>query len=68
MNKYKQLTEVQRYQIKALNKAQKEQKKIAEIIGVSASTIYRELKRTGIRGYRPKQTHSLALMRRKYDY
>lgn len=44
MNKYKQLTEVQRYQIKALNKAQKEQKKIAEIIGVSASTIYRELK------------------------
>jgi hypothetical protein len=26
MNKYKQLTEVQRYQIKALNKAQKAQK------------------------------------------
>jgi IS30 family transposase len=29
MNKYKQLTEVQRYQIEALNKAQKEQKEIA---------------------------------------
>jgi len=58
MNQYKQLTEVQRYQIEALNKAQKEQKEIAEIIGVSASTICRELKRnTGLRGYRPKQAH-----------
>jgi len=66
MNKYKQLTEVQRYQIEALNKAQKEQKEIAEIIGVSASTICRELRRnTGLRGYRPKQAHSLALTRRK---
>ncbi len=66
MNKYKQLTEVQRYQIEALNKAQKEQKEIAEIIGVSASTISRELKRnTGLRGYPPKQAHSLALTRRK---
>ena len=62
MNKYKQLTEVQRYQIEALNKAQKEQKEIAEIIGVSASTICRELKRnTGLRGYRPRQAHSLAI-------
>jgi IS30 family transposase len=52
MNKYKQLTEVQRYQIEALNKAEKEQKEIAAIMGVSASTIYRELKRnTGLRGY-----------------
>ena len=66
MNLYKQLTEVQRYQIEALNKAQKEQKDIAEIIGVSASTICRELKRnTGLRGYRPKKAHSLALTRRK---
>ena len=66
MNKYKQLTEVQRYQIEALNKAQKEQNEIAEIIGVSASTICRELKRnTGLRGYRPRQAHSLALSRRK---
>ncbi len=66
MNNYKQLTEVQRYQIYALNKAEKEQKEMAEIIGVSASTISRELRRnTGLKGYRPKQAHSLALRRRK---
>jgi len=66
MKKYSQLTDVQRYQIEALKKAEKDQKTIASIIGVSASTISRELKRnTGQRGYRPKQAHSKALKRRK---
>ena len=66
MKKYSQLTDVQRYQIEALKKAEKDQKTIASIIGVSASTISRELKRnTGQRGYRPKQAHIKALKRRK---
>jgi IS30 family transposase len=66
MNKYSQLTEVQRYQIEALKKAEKSQKEIATIIGVTASTICREFKRnTGRRGYRPKQAIIKALIRRK---
>ena len=65
MKNYSQLTEVQRYQIEALKKAEKKQKEIAQIIGVSPSTISRELKRnTGLRGYRPKQAHIKALRRR----
>lgn len=66
MNNYSQLTQGQRYQIEALLKAEKKQNEIAEIIGVSAPTISRELKRnTGQRGYRPKQAHNKALSRRK---
>lgn len=66
MKKYNQLTEIQRYQIEALKKAEKQQNEIAEIMGVSASTISRELKRnTGQRGYRPKQAHIKALTRRQ---
>ena len=66
MKKYSQLTGVQRYQIEALKKAKKDQKEIAMIIGVSASTISRELKRnTGQRGYRAKQAHIKALTRKK---
>ena len=66
MKKYTQLTEVQRYQIEALKKAKKEQKDIAVIIGVSASTISREIRRNrGLRGYRPKQAHTKALIRRR---
>ena len=65
MKNYKQLIEMQRYQIEALNKVQKNRKRSLSI-GVSASTICRELKRnTGLRGYRPKQAHSLALARKK---
>ncbi len=65
MNQYNQLTEVQRYQIEALKKAKKKQHEIAKIIGVSASTISRELCRnTGQRGYRPKQAHNKAYKRR----
>ena len=66
MKKYSQLTEVQRYQIEALKKAKKDQQEIAVILGVSSSTISRELKRnTGQRGYRPKQAHIKALTRRE---
>ena len=40
--------------------------KIAEVIGVHRSTIYRELKRnTGLRGYRSKQAHKKARSRSK---
>ena len=61
-----QLTSEQRYQIKALLQANQRPRKIAEIIGVDRSTIYRELKRnTGLRGYRPKQAHEKTLTRRQ---
>ena len=66
IKKHNQLTEIQRYQIEALKKAEKRQHEIAGIMGVSASTISRELKgNTGQRGYRPKQAHIKALTRRK---
>jgi IS30 family transposase len=66
MRKYSQLTECQRYQIEALKKVQKNQKEIGEIVGVSAATISRELKRnTGKRGYRPKQANIKAVSRRE---
>ena len=61
-----QFTSEQRYQIKALLQANQKPTKMAEIIGVARSTIYRELKRnTGLRGYRPKQAHEKALGRRQ---
>jgi IS30 family transposase len=66
MKGYKQLTEIQRYQIEALKKAEMLQKDIAVIIGVSASALSRELSRNkGKRGYRPKQANIKALNRRK---
>ncbi len=61
---YTQLTEHQRYQIYALNKAKMTQTDIANIIGVHKSTISREIHRnSGLRGYRPKQAHGFALER-----
>lgn len=66
MSNYKQLTQEQRYQIYALMKAGLCQAQIANIIGVHKSTISREARRNrGLRGYRPKQAHFLALTRRK---
>ena len=66
MNQYNQLTEGQRYQISALLKAVTSQKEIALILGVSPSTISRELERnTGKRGYRSKQAHIKAERRRQ---
>ena len=56
MSNYKQLNQAQRYQIEILKKAGKNQKEMAALLGVSESTISRELKRNqGKKGYRPKQ-------------
>ena len=66
MSTYKQLTQGQRYQIKALLSIGTKKPAIARELSVTKSTIYREIKRnTGQRGYRPKQAHEKALMRRK---
>jgi IS30 family transposase len=66
MKGYKQLTQIQRYQIESLKKAEMFQKDIAVIIGISASALSRELSRnTGKRGYRPHQANIKALSRRK---
>jgi len=66
MSIYKQLTYAKRYQIKALLDIGTSQEKTAEVLGVSPSTISRELKRNkGKRGYRPKQAHEKAMSRRK---
>ena len=52
MSNYKQLNQAQRYQIEILKKAGKNQKEIAELLGVSESTISRELTRNqGKKGY-----------------
>lgn len=62
---YTQLTEVQRYQIHTLLKNNFTQLFIANDLGVSASTISRELKRNkGDRGYRPLQANQKAINRR----
>lgn len=56
MKKYKQLTLVQRYQIQALLQVGQNRTAIAESVGVSKSTISRELKRnTPSRGRTAKQ-------------
>ena len=56
MSNYKQLNQAQRYQIEILKKAGKNQKEIAALLGVSESTISRELKlNQGKKDYRPKQ-------------
>jgi len=54
MRNYKQLSQAQRYLIEILKKAGKNQKEIAVLMGISESTISRELKRNqGKEGYRP---------------
>jgi IS30 family transposase len=63
---YQQLTLDLRYQIYAFKKAGFNLTVIAAEIGVSKSTISRELRRNrGGRGYRPKQAHSFAQARRQ---
>lgn len=53
---YTQLTQDQRYQICALKQVEQKNNRIAEILGVHASTVSRELKRNrGKKGYRSKQ-------------
>ena len=66
MSNYKQLYQAQRYQIEILKKTGKNQKEIAALLGVSESTISRELKRNqGKKGYRPKQAQIKADTRKK---
>jgi len=61
-----QLTQEQRYQIYALMKAGHNRTEIAEMLGFHKSTISRELSRNrGLRGYRAKQAHQLAMNRRQ---
>jgi IS30 family transposase len=68
VSSYKQLTQHQRYQIKALLKSGQNQTEIANTIEVDKSTISRELKRNrGERGYRPKQAQGKAKSRRKRE-
>ena len=62
MRHYTQLTQEQRYQIYALLKMDHSQVEIVKVISVHKSTISRELRRNrGLRGYRPKQAHRLAV-------
>ena len=64
---YKQLTEVERYQIQSFLKAGYTKQKIAEELGRHPSTIGRELSRnTGLRGYRPPQAQRLAKARQQH--
>jgi len=66
MRTYIQLTQEQRYQIKALLKTDFNQTQIAKAVGVNKSTLSRELRRNcGQRGYRPEQAHQIAMSRRK---
>jgi IS30 family transposase len=56
-------------QIYTLKQVGHNQRQIAELLGRSASTISRELKRnTGLKGYRPKQADCLAKERRQLAY
>jgi len=65
MRTYTQLTREERYQIYALKQADHQQGEIAQILGRHKATISRELRRNrGLRGYRPKQAHRVALARR----
>jgi IS30 family transposase len=63
---YAQLTQGQRYQIKALLDIGRNRTEIADQLGVAKSTISREVRRNrGQRGYRPKQAHEKAVERRR---
>ena len=65
MTGYQQLTQEQRYQIYALQKAHFNQTQIAAEIGVHKSTVSREVRRNrGGRGYRPKQAQELTTQRK----
>jgi transposase, IS30 family len=65
MNAYKQLTYEQRCQIEALIKTGLCQREIARVVGISQSTISREIKRNkGLRGYRFGQAQGMAMQRR----
>ena len=61
---YHHLSQEERYQISALLKEGLTQAQIALNLGRHKSTINREIARnTGVRAYRPKQAHHLAIVR-----
>ena len=65
---YKQLTLMQRYQIKAFLTANFSLSFVAKTLKVSYSTIYRELRRnSGKRSYQPVIAHEKASLRRRYS-
>ena len=69
MRRYTQLTREERYQIYALNAAGHHKAEIARIIGRHKSTIGREICRNKeLRGYRPRQAHAFASIRRQSKY
>ena len=62
---YQQLTNDERYQIKACLQLHMNQISIAKLLNRSPATISREIRRnTGKRGYRPKQANDQATARR----
>lgn len=66
---YKQLTEVERYQIYVMKKAGHSQTLIALALDRSPSTISRELHRNkGLKGYRPAQAQCFSDSRREVAY
>jgi len=65
MRKYQQLTLENRYGISAYLKAGYKRSAIARELGVSPSTVKRELDRnSGLKGYSPKQAHEKSIYRR----
>lgn len=64
---YKQLTLIERYKIKALLQAGTSKKRIAEILGVHKSTVFRELKRNeGEGGYSSEKAQDETDERRRF--
>ena len=69
MRKYKQLNLIKRYQILALLKEGMNYTQIANNIGVSTSTISREIRRNSIDGkYNPDEAEMLVFKRHKYIF
>lgn len=64
--KYKQFIKEQRYQIQVLLQENVSKTRIAELVGVYVSTIYREIKRnTGKRVYNAERAQSLCDLRKE---
>jgi len=62
---YQQITHEERYQIEILLKAGKNYSQIGRLLDRDASSISREVRRnSGLRGYRVRQAHSIAMRRR----
>ena len=68
MKEYRQLTLAQRYEISALKKADYSQIAIADLVGVDASTVSRELRRNkSPTGYYAQATHRQVQQRRLHS-